>query len=270
MKKVRRTYQTGNFREVREVYVSDRYRTRGTRKKGNARKSQMDSNLKTALRELLRILNGNFSYEQGDLLCTLNFETEPETRDEAWKIFAGKPLRELRKLAKERGTSCRLCAVVSDMDGDSREKVRTHLHVVIGGVTGEQVKACWPHGTVDVRTIRKEKTHARLAAYLLKQCRCAPDEKKWHTSRNLLRPQLIREEEVTEGSRYRLPKGAELIAQGEYCPEEGKLLDLQILMPEKPKKDVKKVDSSAHARGGTKQTRRRKKEENGRGGVNRE
>ena len=41
MKKVRRVYQTGNFREVRDVWVTDRYVPRGPRLKGNARKSQM-------------------------------------------------------------------------------------------------------------------------------------------------------------------------------------------------------------------------------------
>ena len=51
MKKVRRVYQTGSFREVCDVWASDRYRPRGPRIKGNARKSQMDANMKAAQRE---------------------------------------------------------------------------------------------------------------------------------------------------------------------------------------------------------------------------
>lgn len=233
MKKVRRVYQTGNFREVRDVYVSDRYVPRGPRVKGNARRSQMDANLKAALRELTRILNGNFRYEDGDLLCTFSFDREPESRDAAWKIFARKCLDKLRKICKGQSRELKICAVVSDLDGKTRETVRIHVHAVLSGVTMEQVRQSWSLGVVDCRTIRKEKTHARLARYLLDQCRCEPNEKKWHTSRNLERTKLLSETEVQGSPKYRLPKGAEIISQGEYCPEEGKLLDLQILMPEK-------------------------------------
>lgn len=201
--------------------------------KGNARKSQMDANMKAAIRETTRILNGNFSYEQGSMLCTFSFDVEPSSRDAAWDLFSRKCLRKLRKLCKEQGRELKVYAVVSDMDGESRETVRIHLHVVLDGCTVEQVRECWSLGVVDCRTLRKEKTYARLARYLLKQCRCAPNEKKWHTSRNLERTRLLSENEVQGNPKYRLPKGAEIIAQGEYCPEEGKLLDLQIRMPEK-------------------------------------
>lgn len=237
MKKVRRVYQTGSFREVCDVWATDRYRPRGTRLKGNSRKSQMDANMKAAIRELTRILNGNFSYKGGDLLCTFSFDQETNRAD-AWKIFSTKCLKPLRKICKSKGKELKLCAVVSDMDGESKETVRVHIHAVLGGVTMEDVRSCWQMGVVDVRTIRKEKTHARLAQYLLKQCRCAPDEKKWHTSRNLERTKLLSETEVVGSPKYRMPKGAELIAQGEYCPEDGKLLYLQIQMPEKQDKQT--------------------------------
>ena len=233
MKKVRRVYQTGSFREVCDVWASDRYRARGPRVKGNARKSQMDANMKAAVREMTRILNGNFSYEQGSLLCTLSFDKEPESREEAKALFTRKCWKELRKICKAEGKALKVCGVISDVDGDTGEKVRLHIHVVLDGCTVEQVRECWKLGVVDIRTIRKEKTHARLAQYLLKQCRCQPDEKKWFTSRNLERTRLLSETEITGSPKYRLPKGAEIIAQGEYCPEEGKLLYLQIQMPEK-------------------------------------
>lgn len=246
MKKVRRVYQTGNFREVRDVYVHDRYVPRGARLKGNARKSQMDANMKAAVRELTRILNGNFSYMKGDLLCTFSFDQEPDGREDAWDLFDRKCLRKLRKICKGKGKELRLCAVVSDMDGDSRETVRVHIHAVLGGCTMEDVRSCWTLGVVDVRTVRKEKTHARLAQYLLKQCRCMPNEKKWHTSRNLERTKLLSETEVHGNPKYRMPKGAEIIAQGEYCPEDGKLLDLQILMPDPAENCTAKTRKEKH------------------------
>lgn len=235
MKKVRRVYQTGTFREVCDVWTHDRYRPRGPRMKGNARKSQMDANMKAAVRELTRILNGNFRYEDGDLLCTFTFDHEPESRSDAWKLFSQKCLTQLRKICKGKGKSLKLCAVVSDLDGQSKQHVRLHIHTVFGNVTMEEVRACWSLGVVDCRTIRKEKTHAKLARYLLEQCRCEPNEKKWHTSRNLERCKLLSETELLGSPKYRVPKGAEVISQGEYCPEEGKLLYLQIRMPEKDK-----------------------------------
>ena len=233
MKKVRRVYQTGSFREVCDVWASDRYRPRGARIRGNARKSQMDANMKAAQRELTRILNGNFSYERGSLLCTFSFDQEPADRKQAKKLFTDKLWKELRKLCKQDGRELKVCGVVSDMDGETGGKVRWHVHAVLEGCTMEEVRRMWSLGVVDCRSIRKEKTHARLAAYLLKQCRCEADEKKWFTSRNLERTKLLSETEVVGSPKYRLPKGAEIIAQGEYCPEEGKLLYLQIQMPEK-------------------------------------
>ena len=254
MKKVRRVYQTGNFREVRDVWVTDRYVPRGPRLKGNARKSQMDANMKAAIRESTRILNGNFCYAHGDLLCTYTFTREPEDRNEGWKLFAKHGLDKLRKLARSNGRELKMYAVVSDMDGRTKAPERIHIHAVLSGVTMEQAREVWKLGVVDCRTIRKEKTHARLARYLLEHCRCAPNEKKWHTSRNLERTKLLSETEVHGNPRYRMPKGAELIAQGEYSPEEGKLLDLQILMPERDAHTQRPAD-----RPGTPEKRRRKK-----------
>ncbi len=239
MKKVRRVYQTGSFREVCDVWATDRYRPRGTRLKGNARKSQMDANMKAAIRELTRILNGNFSYERGSLLCTFSFDQEPADRKQAKKLFTDKLWKELRKLCKQDGRELKVCGVVSDMDGETGEKVRWHVHAVLEGCAMEDVRRLWSLGVVDCRSIRKEKTHGKLAVYLLKQCRCAADEKKWFTSRNLERTKLLSETEVVGSPKYRLPKGAEIIAQGEYCPEEGKLLYLQIQMPEK---NVRSID----------------------------
>lgn len=258
MKKVRRVYQTGSFREVCDVWASDRYRPRGTRLKGNARKSQMDANMKAALRELTRILNGNFSYMHGDLLVTFSFDQEPESRKAAWDIFGKKCLKPLRKICKDKGKELKFCAVVSDMDGETKNRERIHIHAVLGGCTMEDVRTCWQLGVIDCRTIRREKTHARLAAYLLKQCRCEPDEKKWHTSRNLERTRLLSETEVAGSPKYRLPKGAEIIAQGEYCPEEGKLLYLQIRMPENNVRSIDCArDDKARVPGKDKQTNKK-------------
>lgn len=267
MKKVRKVYQTGSFREVRDVWASDRYRPRGPRLKGNARKSQMDANLKAARRAALRIVNGNFSYRKGDLLCTHNFSDQylPKSRAEAWELFSKKFLPLLRKLGKKAGKEVKYFAVVSDMDGQTKQDERVHIHVVFSGVTMEQLRECWSFGTVDCRSLRKEKTYARLVNYLLNQCRCEPDEKKWHTSRNLERTRLLSETEIMGNPRYRLPKGAEIIAQGEYCPEEGKLLDLQILMPEPeqrsttppPPKGATSPDKGRHRLGGREKTNRK-------------
>lgn len=230
MKKVRRVYQTGQLREVRDVYVQDKYIPRGPRKKGNARRSQMDANMKTAIREANRIITANFRYERGDILATLSFEQEPESREAAWALCS-KKLDKLRRMAKKNGQALRFFAVVSDMDGETKETVRIHIHACLGGVTMEQVRQAWDLGVADCRSIRKEYSHERLAVYLLTQCRCKPDEKKWHTSRNLERTQLISETEVQGTSRYHMPKGGKEIWRGEYAPDQGKLLDVQIWMP---------------------------------------
>lgn len=231
MKKVRRVYQTGQLREVRDVYVQDKYIPRGPRKKGNARKSQMDANTKTAIREASRIITANFRYERGDILATLSFEEEPESREAAWALCKNR-LDKLRRVAKKNGQALRYFAVVSDMDGETKEAVRIHIHICLGGVTMEQVRKVWDLGVTDCRSIRREYSHERLAVYLLKQCRCKPNEKKWHTSRNLERTKLISETEVQGTSRYHMPKGGKEIWRGEYAPDQGKLLDVQIWMPE--------------------------------------
>jgi len=232
VKKVRRILQTGSIREVREMYVPESFRPRG-RRKGPSRRSQEKNNLDAAIREAATILDANFFYARGDRLVTLRYddahlpETEEQARENETRIIAV-----CRRWAKKNGKSFRFFVVTSDKKRNG-DPARLHHHLVISAVPAEALRAAWPYGTVDDRSIWDEESHGALAAYLVKQAIRGRNVKKWRSSRNLARTVMLSEQEVLPESKYRIPKGAKVIWQGEYDPAMGKLLHLKLRMPEK-------------------------------------
>lgn len=257
MKKVRRILQTGSIREVREMYVPESFRPRG-RRKGPSRRSQEKNNLDAAIREAATILDANFFYARGDRLVTCRYdeahlpETEEQARENETRLIAA-----CRRWAKKNGESFRFFAVTADKKRNG-DPTRLHHHLVISAVPAEVLREAWPYGTVDDRSLWDEESHGALAAYLVKQAIRGRNVKKWRSSRNLARTVMLSEQEVLPESKYRIPKGAKVIWQGEYDPATGKLLHLKLRMPEKEEAAI-----------GTAKPGRRPKEDNRRRGGSR-
>ena len=145
----------------------------------------------------------------------------------AGKKFIDRMVYGLRK----RGLVTRWVLAPSQIDGQTGELVRPHVHIVIPGdafslrdkrlyLGDEPVDDIWGLGCVDVQFLRHQRDYKPLADYIVNQSRGVPDEKKWTCSRNMKKP-IVRREVVTSGAQLRVPAGALELPGTRYDPEKG-------------------------------------------------
>lgn len=224
---------SGEVVERRKSRITQRPVKRGGRIKGNSSEKKIVGNREYAKLALARVLNCNFC--PGDLWLTAKFDQAGleaiggtyEGAKKAGKKFIDRLVYRLKKL----GLVVRWVLAPSEIDGDTGELVRPHVHIVITGdaftmrdkqlcLGEETVDAIWGLGCVDVQFLRHQRDYKPLADYIVNQSRGVPDEKKWTCSRNMKKP-IIRREVVTNGRQLRVPAGAVELPGTKYDPEKG-------------------------------------------------
>lgn len=224
---------SGEVVERRKTKIARRPAKRGGRVRGNSSEKKIVGNTEHAKLQLTRTLNCNFV--PGDLWLTAKFDQEGlesiggtfEGARKAGRKFIDRLAYRLRKM----GLVCKWVLAASEIDGDTGELVRPHVHIIIGGAAfawrdrqlwlgSETVDSIWGLGSVDVKFLRHQKDYYDLAVYLVKQARGVPDEKKWTCSRNMAKPKVTREI-VTSGGQLRIPAGATELPGTRYDPENG-------------------------------------------------
>lgn len=221
-KRMRRKYRAKNgVIDETEFWVSDKAMPR----RGKCRKSDLrkqEANRNQAVHILARKLNNNF--QQGDLFFTLTYTDRDwrNLRHRAYQSLAnvkratkemkrdvmlfeaekdGKLL--IRRLREAGLKDVKYMLLGSDMDGDTKEDARVHVHLVITGkqfiladrklsVIGRSMEEYWGHGAVDYEFLRGG-SYAKLAAYLIRQTRDIKNHKRYVCSRNM---EAIEYEEV--------------------------------------------------------------------------
>ena len=211
---------SGSVVERRKTKLTRRPAKRGGRIRGNSSEKKIVGNKEHAKLQLARTLNCN--YRPGDLWLTAKFDQAGleaiggtyEGAKKAGKKFIDRVAYRLRKL----GLVCKWVMVPSEIDGETGQLVRPHVHLVIPGAAfawhdrqlwlgSETVGDIWGLGSVDVQFLRNQQDYYALAAYLVNQARGVPDEKKWTCSRNMEKPKITREI-VAGGGQLRIPPGA--------------------------------------------------------------
>lgn len=250
-----RIYRAGETVEISKFYVPAQRPEKGQGGTKNSRRKK-DANGAQAIRRLARLLNASFG--PGDCLLTLHFDAaglerirnDHDTADHQMMLF----LRRVQYQYRKRGKELRYIGMTSEMDEETGAPVRLHCHCVISGelisrpegsreylLAGRELSAVWGFGSVDVQFLRRQSDYTALAVYLCRQARCLPDEKRWHPSRNLLKPEYVdvplRTEEVrtynrrkkrgmpalkigTDG-RVLIPAKCTLLEDGGYIPSMG-------------------------------------------------
>ncbi|RHT75345.1 hypothetical protein DW742_09285 [Butyricicoccus sp. AM28-25] len=149
---------------------------------------------------LMQLICANFRSGH-DLFICLTYAPEA-ARARALEKFHGRMKAAYKKL----GLTYKYIAVTEEHDMDG-EPVRLHHHLIISGAAdmrlAETVRACWPYGHADVRTLREGADFFEdTALYLLKEDKHkARGARRYSTSRNLTPP--------AEPVRLRLPEEAE-------------------------------------------------------------
>lgn len=219
-----RTYRCRNgVVEKTRYHVGDNARPRG-RKTGVTTPRQQEQNFNTAVRRLARLLNCNCTADKG-LLVTLRFADEgidklretagddPDKLRDAAEHQAMLWLRRLRR--KDKGVIPFYTLSASDMDGDTGELVRLHVHICMetdGSLSWDTLRDAWTLGSVNIRSLRGQDDYSPIAYYMLKQVRRVPDRKKYKVSRGAALP-TTEEREVVLCTKMRAPKGARVLEE---------------------------------------------------------
>ncbi|MFR7551242.1 MAG: hypothetical protein ACLUVB_00505 [Acutalibacteraceae bacterium] len=98
-------------------------------------------------------------------------------------------LRRLRR--KDKGVIPFYTLSASDMDGDTGELVRLHVHICMetdGSLSWDALRDAWTLGSVNIRSLRGQDDYSPIAYYMLKQVRRVPDRKKYKVSRGAALP----------------------------------------------------------------------------------
>lgn len=157
----------------------------------------------------------------------LLLEAERRAAQEEAELY----LLRLQRAAKKQGIPVRYILTTSNMDGESRETVRVHHHLVIEAELLTLVDAAgvpllrskWGRGGVDIRKLSAQPDYTPVAVYLLRQVRHTPDSKAWTASRGLVRPQP-KDRAAISGAELRPPKGCALLYRSEYIAGGGQYI----------------------------------------------
>lgn len=224
---------SGSVVERRKTYVGRRPSRRGARIKGASSEKKQENNRQQAILALARTLNCNYSH--GDGYLTLSFTDEAlaacggtlEGAKKAGRNF----LDRVSYRMKKHGEVLKWVMVPSELDGETGELVRVHVHVVISGhglrledgvfyLYDEKLEDVWGNGEVDVQILRRQKDYYPLARYLVMQARGVADEKKYSVSRNMVKPR-VEHLYTWSPAPLRVPAGASALPGTRYDPETG-------------------------------------------------
>lgn len=192
---IKRTVRAGRIVEI-EKYSSARYGHRGGHRAANSQPTpagQAAANARRATARLRWLLNENFT--DGDLHAVLTYRPGDRPDEADARQHMEKLLRILRKTARQSGT------VLRYVHTTEYRNAAIHHHMILSGVTLEQLRQAWTHGGVHVTPLYGG-DYAALAAYLIKETAktfregrkdgegAAPYGKRWCASRNLRKPKI--------------------------------------------------------------------------------
>lgn len=236
-------------------------RKRNQRVKGNTPLTHVTANEKACITRLTQILNNNF--DAGDLLIGLDFDADSYkkllqngTDTDAIRALAEKELDNfllrMKRTLKKIGITPKTVAVVADIDGDTGEYVRPHIHIVITGngftmrdkklfCGDREMTKLWGRGRVSWKSLHDQASYGPIARYLLKQVRRIPDARKYKASRNMTKPEIT--ERIVHRYRVlRAPEGALEIAHSELNDDTQNRCQYVMYIPRKKRKDERREE----------------------------
>lgn len=233
-----RTYEAGIIGEKTKFWVQGDRPSGKTRRKEKSEIRKQEQNAYSALKTMARLMHANFS--EGDLILGQDYSINGMAKLTAWAqkqhpdFFdkdeeqqadmlmeaawheASLCLRRVRRDMQKDGLELKYILTTSDMDGDTGEKERLHHHLVVNKESAPYFVKHWEKlGGVNWEAISKQADYTPIAEYFLRQVRRIPDADKFHSSRNLVRPQP-KDRVVLTDAELRIPKGAKLLFRQEY------------------------------------------------------
>lgn len=169
--------------------------------KGSTPLSVEKYNEKLRIRELTRLINENFGEDDYHLVLTYEKGKRPDA--DTAKTYARQFTRKLTALYRKRGEELRFVKVHA-----FGERGALHHHFIINNadkVKVKEINELWPYSKKPQYFAMYEGgDYSSLAAYLVKQCKTGLGDgeklnsKAWSCSRNLRKPQVIRDKEINK------------------------------------------------------------------------
>ena len=253
-----RTYEAGQVGEKTKYFVLGD-RTRRNRRKEESSIKKQEQNEYSAKKRLARLINANFTH--GDILLGLDYsdasykklersarkaapdyDSLPEDdqlrciREAAAQEMVNYLRRVKRALEKEgRADELKYIAITADMDGDTKETVRVHHHLIVPASCEHIIRMKWGHGGTYCKPLSKQEDYMPIAEYLIAQVRGTLNAKKFVSSRNLIRPQP-KDRVAVSDAEIRVPRNCKLIQRAEY--KRGAPQYIRYILPEKKAADI--------------------------------
>ena len=262
-----RTYEAGQVGEKTKYFVLGD-RTRRNRRKEESSIKKQEQNEYSTKKRLARLINANFTH--GDILLGIDYsnasykklersarkaapdyDSLPEEdqlrciREAAAQEMENYLRRVKRALEKEgRADELKYIAITSDMDGDTKETVRVHHHLIVPASCEHIVRMKWGRGGTYCKPLSKQEDYMPIAEYLIAQVRGALNAKKFVSSRNLIRPQP-KDRIAVSDAEIRVPRNCKLIQRAEY--KRGAPQYIRYILPEKKAADISSSDGEPAA-----------------------
>ena len=191
-------YVTGDYLEIYAYNLSPQVKVMARAAKAKeSTPAQKKLNNKKAVRQFIRIVNTNFTWNDFGVELTFDEDHLPEdkkgVRRELKNYF-----KRLRNAIKAQGgdpDEMKYIYVMSDRDGKDHSKiVRLHVHMFIKGVSRELIEDKWTAGYVNADRLRCDETGLTGKAKYYSTQGLADDkleksERTWGKSNNVIVPQ---------------------------------------------------------------------------------
>lgn len=258
---VRRTIKCKNGMRYKSQFWDGPRRPRKDRRAGSSSLAQKDRNANTAPRRLAMLLNCNFTGR--DCLLTLTYSDEhlpadPDAADAACRLFFRRLIRECQKMGLQLSYVW-TTADKSMRSGHVGDPVRLHHHIVVSGLDLERLRPLeeiWGQGFVNVKRLEEHPDMAPgqvpldpIAAYLALQAVTGPGRQKWHSSRGMEKPEVVKVETLAAPEPMKTPAGAVVMDMSDYDPETGTHFMAYYLAPRKRRRKKEAENGEREAQG---------------------
>ena len=185
-----RVYDCGDYKEVDIYPVYKKAGQRNSKAKPTA-EVQEKLNQRNSERELIRVLNENFTPDDLEIHLTFDDKCMPNDYEEA-KRLVDNFIRRVKRRYKNAGLELKAVVVISGGEGK-----RWHYHITLKcGIDRDELEALWPYGYANSRRLRfNENGVEGLAKYISRQhmqdegVERVKGRRRWFGTRNLKRPQ---------------------------------------------------------------------------------
>lgn len=175
--------------EIYPISKIERKQKRKTKEK-ESKKKQKNLNDKNAKKQLIRLLNTNFTKKDLHVTLTYTKDNLPKSLDEAKKDVTNFIRRLNYYIKKNRLGELKYIAVIEYKEQkEGKKEIRMHHHLVINGIVDrDEIEGIWKKGRANADRLKPDEFGLEgLARYVSKD---PQGNKRWIPSRNLKQPTI--------------------------------------------------------------------------------